>query len=585
MQVFRLRKPAARIMSSQTVIEEARVLTHNPKRSPLDPFPRALKQFLAVRSAPGFDRYDGVVLALWGCVLAFAIHHHIAWGDEAQAWLIARDNSLRDILLRRLHYEGHPALWYLILWIATRIHLPYRALGWLGGALATPSVYLLLKHAPFPRIVRWLIPFTFFFQYQYAVIARSYVLYAGTIFALCIFYASPRPRPLLVALFAGLLANISAHGAIFASILFVIYLMDRFGNTGLELPRGRRQLWVSACLFSVLALFAVAVALPAPDVVVVGTAPTSKGLVHALLLKLMPDEQPAPAVVLDKPLKDPYATKSTAEPDHEDFLTTAIISAVVTFMFTLNDVTYSIARSNILAVAFLSLWIIWLWSRRRLVFAACLFSGTAICVSVWFYNHHAGIFPLVIIAATWITLATSHTVRGPRWIQTAFFGVSVVVLALQVGWTVHCIRAESRRPYDPGLATEQFLVQNYPGKRIAGFTFETVSTQPYAPRNLYINWAHDYFVWETSVLVTNRRTETYLMHPDVVVVGDFITEPDDIRNQWLHVIPPGRHPHLGMLDFWYQRGYRETHRFCGDRFIRLGESNRLCEVILESMQK
>ena len=44
------------------------------------------------------------VLAYWGSGI------HEPWFDEAQAWVIARDNSLKDILFFIPHYEGHPPL-------------------------------------------------------------------------------------------------------------------------------------------------------------------------------------------------------------------------------------------------------------------------------------------------------------------------------------------------------------------------------------------------------------------------------------------------------------------------------------------
>ena len=45
---------------------------------------------------------------------AVAAAHHELWRDEAQAWLIARDVPLSR-LFAELHYEGHPALWFLLL--------------------------------------------------------------------------------------------------------------------------------------------------------------------------------------------------------------------------------------------------------------------------------------------------------------------------------------------------------------------------------------------------------------------------------------------------------------------------------------
>ena len=48
----------------------------------------------------------GLVFAVYLCIAIFAGIHHEPWADEAQSWLIARDNhSLIDIL-RAVKYEG-----------------------------------------------------------------------------------------------------------------------------------------------------------------------------------------------------------------------------------------------------------------------------------------------------------------------------------------------------------------------------------------------------------------------------------------------------------------------------------------------
>jgi hypothetical protein len=41
---------------------------------------------------------------------------HVLWRDEAQAWLIARASNSLPELVSNLRYEGHPILWYLVIW-------------------------------------------------------------------------------------------------------------------------------------------------------------------------------------------------------------------------------------------------------------------------------------------------------------------------------------------------------------------------------------------------------------------------------------------------------------------------------------
>ena len=120
---------------------------------------------------------DFGVLGLWIVVVGFTLQYHEKWADEAQAWLIARDLSLRAIWFHELRYEGSPGLWHTILWIAQHLfHAKYGALGYIGMAGATAGAALLIFKAPFPRIIRWPLAFTYFMVYQYAVISRPYTL-------------------------------------------------------------------------------------------------------------------------------------------------------------------------------------------------------------------------------------------------------------------------------------------------------------------------------------------------------------------------------------------------------------------------
>lgn len=56
-------------------------------------------------------RLHCIALAAYVIVVATVMCFHEPWFDEAQAWLIARDCSWREMILERPHYEGHPPLW------------------------------------------------------------------------------------------------------------------------------------------------------------------------------------------------------------------------------------------------------------------------------------------------------------------------------------------------------------------------------------------------------------------------------------------------------------------------------------------
>ncbi len=61
------------------------------------------------------------LLALYILLTVITMLAHEMWFDEIQAWLIARDSHDIVDLIHNLRYEGHPALWYLLLMPLTRL--------------------------------------------------------------------------------------------------------------------------------------------------------------------------------------------------------------------------------------------------------------------------------------------------------------------------------------------------------------------------------------------------------------------------------------------------------------------------------
>ena len=119
--------------------------------------------------------------AEWTALILFALsylvitRYHEPWFDEAQAWQIAKCASLREILFVLPHYEGHPPLWHLLLAVPARLGVPFEpGLKGVGFCISAASVALLLFRSKMPRPARLLLPFSYFFFYQYGIVVRPY---------------------------------------------------------------------------------------------------------------------------------------------------------------------------------------------------------------------------------------------------------------------------------------------------------------------------------------------------------------------------------------------------------------------------
>ena len=116
----------------------------------------------------------------------YTIAHHEMWGDEIHSWNIAKGSVHFVDLIRNSRYEGHPPAWYVILWIISQFT---HDLAWVQAvhlAIASLSVFIILFFSPFPFMTRMLLPFGYFFLFEYAVISRNYAIGILLVFCICL---------------------------------------------------------------------------------------------------------------------------------------------------------------------------------------------------------------------------------------------------------------------------------------------------------------------------------------------------------------------------------------------------------------
>ena len=159
-----------------------------------------------------------VVLLIFVAGTLYTGLHHEPWRDEADAWLAARDLPLAQMVPAWTAYAGTPALWYLVLKTIIYSGLPYVAETIINLLFAWAAAAVLVFAAPFTRLTKILLLGSYFFAYEYAVIARSYALAVLLIFLA----VASRKNPVGFAIVIALLFNTNVHGAIIAALLIVI---------------------------------------------------------------------------------------------------------------------------------------------------------------------------------------------------------------------------------------------------------------------------------------------------------------------------------------------------------------------------
>jgi hypothetical protein len=194
---------------------------------------------------------------------------HEMWRDELQAWLITRDSGTLLELVRNMRYDGHPPLWYLLLYPVTRFTVNPVAMQFLNLGIATATAYIFARYAPFTKLQRVLFCFGYFPLYEYGIISRNYALGIFFIFCFCVVASRARRAKsyFLLALFLSALANTSAYGLMIA-LAFGLMLLFEVLSTGGALrvfKAGLFEIVVSILLFGVAVSLSVLQMLPPED--------------------------------------------------------------------------------------------------------------------------------------------------------------------------------------------------------------------------------------------------------------------------------------------------------------------------------
>ena len=141
-----------------------------------------------------------VLWLLFAAVTLTAVWFHEPWRDEAQGFLIVRDNTLPGLVLH-MRDESQFLLWFLFTWPFVRLlGVPIFGVNLLHWGVSCATAFLVLRRAPFRLLTRAAIIFSVVFAFEYTAVARHYAL---ALFLLAVLLANWRNRFRAPVLFAG----------------------------------------------------------------------------------------------------------------------------------------------------------------------------------------------------------------------------------------------------------------------------------------------------------------------------------------------------------------------------------------------
>lgn len=192
------------------------------------------------------------ILGIWLTIVIFTETRHEFWRDEVRALSLARAATSPLDLFELTRYDGHPILWFLLLFIGKSIVDTQLILPIISISVAFAAVIIFLFFSPFPFWIRCLFIFNALSFYEYSVIARNYGISMLLMFAVAMIYRNRGQYPLLLASVLALLANTNVHSAILVCLITALWVCD----TIIEQRTASVRVWSLSLYLSFAIVFA-----------------------------------------------------------------------------------------------------------------------------------------------------------------------------------------------------------------------------------------------------------------------------------------------------------------------------------------
>lgn len=178
--------------------------------------------------------YTHILLLSFAILTWIGLLNHEMWRDELQAWFISSNSDSLVGLFNNLRYEGHPALWHLILYLISRFTENPFYMQIFHATLSILNIFIFVKYSTFSRLHKFLISFGYYQLFEYNMICRNYSFGIFFIFIFCYLYKNRPNNYLIMSFVLFLLANTSIYGLIISLSLGLFLFYDNFKKKKFE---------------------------------------------------------------------------------------------------------------------------------------------------------------------------------------------------------------------------------------------------------------------------------------------------------------------------------------------------------------
>lgn len=423
-----------------------------------------------------------IIVFVLFAILTFIVGlHHEPWADEAQAWLIARDCTIPEMIFHVLKYEGHPILWFIILKFLIFLHFPYKLLFIISWIMTCFGVLLLLFKSKLPNIIKYLFPFTFFIFYQSAVIARNHSLLFPFLAIIAILYKKRLEHPYIYSILLILLASTSAYSLVIAFVLLCFFIYDLVSRKTFSIKNCFP--WLIVLIYMIFtALYLIK---PADYAIQYG-------------LNVM---RANPARILYIMTRCYFNTPPLGIVLYMQMLTvfTCYLLAGKTFCKTKYQTIFFISINFFLAIMI-----------------------TALVCNPW----HSAYMIITLIFSLWVISEDNKNYEISFNKNKCLYIVLALIFTVHIFWNIKCSLYDYKNNYCASKDVAQFLkANNLINQKIDGLGFRTVAVVPYLEGKIYENYSgKSYWEWKKSFYDEQKRTDkefSPVVILDVAVAGEY----------------------------------------------------------------
>ncbi len=407
------------------------------------------------RRAVGSTTRDLLLALPFLALLYVQLVHHVLWRDELNALGIVWASPTIPSMFWHVHHEGHPWLWYFILWVPSRFSHSVLVLKYVEGIVSTAIILFVALRSPFRPWEKALILAGYFFAFEYTVLSRMYGVMVLAFVIYLYWRTTHRNSPVVSALLLGVMASVDTIGIILSIALMLEYACAMY-RTG-RLYFSRRTAGLALGVYAAILAFAVWSAKPAKDI---SWRTTGRPFADAKDMSHLYEAFLRYTVLPFFPVKSPRSHFFWNPWLHGNLL------------------RYSIPMLLVLGLLY------WAFRGRwnlLLLLASTIVAGTLLAHLIYpGSERHFGIVFLALVAAAWILRAEQSSALLPWPVY--------LLLAISALSTVWVVIASWERPFSYDKAAAEWIVRNHLEQMpfVAEEDTSAISVTEYLQRPVYM---------------------------------------------------------------------------------------------------